>query len=1428
MTLSDCLARLHKSLLTGDPRRRAPERRRPLAVEPLEDRTVPSSIVWVNRGQASDNFDTAFGAGAPADAARAVIDAAIDAWNRVVTDFNHAAGIGPPDLQETISMNLGNAGFGAGTSTTIGADGKPSAGSVTINLGDPDGDGLSNWWVDPTPNDNSEFMGTINNAFTGTAQAGSPANGRFDLFSVALAELTHNMGIANAGAATARYNTGGFTTDTGVADDAEGGGVGNFWLFQGPSVASLMTNNNGGAGGSAATFPLHTAGPRANNAPIVFGGRTVFGVDDNGNAVGGGSQRTLVSNKTSLILKDAFDYDIVMPETFGSFYAVLNEVTGVLTVRGGGDNTVINNVNQGASSDTITVTRSGGTIAVSVNCGVDVPGTGTGFAANDQQDAFVSLFNVGQVTSIVVQAGDGNDAVTIGGDVGVPVSVDGQAGNDTLIGGDITLIGGAGNDYLYGSTGNDSLTGGDGNDTLYGLDGNDTLAGGNDNDQIYAGTGANTVTDGTGNDLIDLSQNAVAVNYATGFGNDTVIGTAFNDILTGSSGTDRLEGRGGNDQLTGAGGDDQMFGGDDSDTFVWNPGDGSDLIEGESGTDALAFNGSGSAEVFTLSAVGTRVELLRDLGGIDMDVAGVEQVNLNAGGGTDTATVNDLTTTGVQFVNVNVGTDGDSDGVTVNGRTVADNLLTSVSASVVKTAGLGYDVNVSGAAAADDTLTVNGNNGDDSIKAEAGVEATIAVVLNGGNGNDTLSADATLNGGADNDTLVGGAGNDTLNGGAGNDVLDGRGSANTLDGGADTDTILVSGTSGADTIAATHGAGSFNITGGPSAGTNTISGMEAVRVEAGDGADGITLNLLAAGGLNYTVLGGDPIGTLAGDSLTINSSAAMTVTTGPENDAGSVDAATTTPTNVSFDEIEVLIIGGGGGAVVNGTNGNDAITVIARDDSYNPAANGVQDFTAVVNAGLEVLYLDQPSLIVNALGGADTVVVRAPAPNNALWDVAVTIDGGAPSAGDPSGSDRVVVETPGAAVESVNYLPTSADAGTLDLVSLSSPVALVAIEELLYDGEADDDSLTVVGTAGPDTIAHTPGAGDQEGAFRVNGFLAIGYQNMGAGAVLTADGAGDADTFAVHGTAVNDSFAVDAAGVVSLNTRLALHTTAVESLTMEGLLGDDLFDILPPLPTLVYGQVNANGGGQSSATGDRTVVRGTAGDDVIGVSGQTVALGGKTVASSGVEGIVLDAGGGTADEVTYTGVAGVAEAINFISSGVGGGGQINVPGVALVTFTGVEVLDAVGNLAAAGDEDTLTLTGTNALDRLEIDLAAAGTNADPVLQLLNSSGSATLLTLRNYANFDTLRVSALEGEDVINVYTAGGGPSRNLFVDGGAPSGKKKSTDKLTVFYTPPRPSIIHSTETQDPDNGLIDLDYDTARFLIQYADIEKVVITRL
>jgi len=82
---------------------------------------------------------------------------------------------------------------------------------------------------------------------------------------------------------------------------------------------------------------------------------------------------------------------------------------------------------------------------------------------------------------------------------------------------------------------------------------------------------------------------------------------------------------------------------------------------------------------------------------------------------------------------------------------------------------------------------------------------------------------------------------------------------------------------------------------------------------------------------------------------------------------------------------------------------------------------------------------------------------------------------------------------------------------------------------------------------------------------------------------------------------------------------------------------------------------------------------------------------------------------------------------------------------------------------------------------------------------------------------DTLRVRGLEGTDTFNVTTAGDGRSRHTFVDGGLPSGKKKSTDNLNMFYTPPRPTIIHSPATQDPVAGIVDLDYGTARFVVQY-----------
>ena len=55
-----------------------------------------------------------------------------------------------------------------------------------------------------------------------------------------------------------------------------------------------------------------------------------------------------------------------------------------------------------------------------------------------------------------------------------------------------------------------------------------------------------------------------------------------------------------------------------------------------------------------ISANGGRVRLFRDVGNVTMDLNGVEHIQLNALGGADTITVNDLTGTGVTQVAIDL------------------------------------------------------------------------------------------------------------------------------------------------------------------------------------------------------------------------------------------------------------------------------------------------------------------------------------------------------------------------------------------------------------------------------------------------------------------------------------------------------------------------------------------------------------------------------------------------------------------------------------------------------------------------------------------------------------------------------------------------------------------------------------------------------
>src|ERR687894_2159073 len=87
----------------------------------------------------------------------------------------------------------------------------------------------------------------------------------------------------------------------------------------------------------------------------------------------------------------------------------------------------------------------------------------------------------------------------------------------------------------------------------------------------------------------------------------TVDGGAGDDTLRGGNGADIMLGGDGTDFADGNQGDDVAFLGAGDDTFQWDPGDGSDVIEGQAGTDEMLFNGSNAGENMDVSANGGRV-----------------------------------------------------------------------------------------------------------------------------------------------------------------------------------------------------------------------------------------------------------------------------------------------------------------------------------------------------------------------------------------------------------------------------------------------------------------------------------------------------------------------------------------------------------------------------------------------------------------------------------------------------------------------------------------------------------------------------------------------------------------------------------------------------------------------------------------------------
>jgi hypothetical protein len=208
-------------------------------------------------------------------------------------------------------------------------------------------------------------------------------------------------------------------------------------------------------------------------------------------------------------------------------------------------------------------------------------------------------------------------------------------------------------------------------------------------------------------------------------GDDTLIGGSGNEVLVGGRGNDLVDGNGGADTASL---------GDGNDTFVWDPGDGSDVIEGGRGFDTMVFNGAAGDEIMTATGTFGHVLFSRDLGGIVMDLHGVEAIDVNALGGADSIAVNDVSGTDLKRVDVDLAamlggstSDGAADTVTVAGTKGDDTIAADANGNAIDVSGLAAFVRITHADPDKDTLIIDPETGNDHVVVDPAVAALIQV-----------------------------------------------------------------------------------------------------------------------------------------------------------------------------------------------------------------------------------------------------------------------------------------------------------------------------------------------------------------------------------------------------------------------------------------------------------------------------------------------------------------------------------------------------------------------------------------------------------------------------------------------------------------------------------------------------------------------------
>jgi Ca2+-binding RTX toxin-like protein len=891
---------------------------------------------------------------------------------------------------------------------------------------------------------------------------------------------------------------------------------------------------------------------------------------------------------------------------------------GVLTITGDNNNNTID-VSQDAAGKLLV---NGGAISIK------------GAAATVASAKLIQVFGLngndtlslnetnGALPKANLYGGNGNDTLT------------GGSGNDQLFGdaGNDILLGKGGVDFLFGGAGNDTLTGGVGDDQVFGQAGNDLMiwnpgegsdlnegGAGSDTVEMNGANGSETFTvtaNGTrvrfdrvapgpffldigtsenlvvnmngGDDSFSASGNLAALIQITvdgGTGNDTILGGNGNDQLFGGDGNDFIDGNGGNDTASLGAGDD---------TFQWDPGDGSDTVEGGDGNDTMIFNGSNLDEKFDISANGQRVRMTRDFGNVVMDLNDLESINLNALGGADQTTVNDLTGTDLVQLNINqagtlggTGGDGQADSVIVNGTNGADAIQVLGNGTSFSVVGLQALVSVTNSEGANDSLSVSAQGGDDTVNASTVVAGILNLTEDGGTGNDTLvgsRGNDTLIGGDGNDELLGFKGDDLMIGGAGNDTFEwdpGDGN-DTLEGGDGLDTMFFQGSNNDENIDISANGNHVRFFRDFANVTMDLHGLETIDFNAFGGADTVNVGDLSGTdvrqvNLDLSSAAGVGQGDGQADSVIVNGTAGadsilVASTGGDVNVTGLFAAVKIIGSEVANDLLTINSLAGADtvdasgllagivGLVLNGGDGNDVLTGSQGDDLIN---GGKGNDTAFMGAGDDTFVWNngEGSDIVEGGEGADTMVFNGAVNNE---NISLSANGERFRLFRDLGN--VTMDTNDVETVDVNALGGADTITVNDLTGTDVTQVNIDLAGSLGGTTGDNQADNVV----------VNGTGDDDGV-AVTGDAATGVTVLGLAAQVNVAHSEPADKLTVSGLAGND--AIDASGL----------DAGFLSLTLDGGDGDD----------------DLTGSG-----GDDTLLGGAGDDTLLGGPGQDILDGG--------------------------------------------------------------------------------------------------------------------------------------------------------------------------------------------------------------------------